>query len=471
MENEMIEPNTVLDLNWLMNADLNSFKQVASLGSQKMAELNLLLQTPEGGAIARELANGTRSLGGREAPVYIPIAQRSADDQAAFWEEAGIETVQIAEDIQRADAQAAADAAEATALSSLAEPVVETPAAPVAAEVDAEAEHLRAAGITVHKSATGQVVRLVQDYQVKDESGRPIGRPTHLEAKSFAELIFKQKTAHENAVRYAERTKQNRAKSQEIAQQSEQLSAQAMKNKAEAEEAVKTAGNEPAKIVDAVRKVTKADADAEQAVLAHKKAQLDIINAWLTDHSEDYYNCEANTQALGGYLTANKLSLSYDNLERAYQSVRKQLAPLVPGPAEPSVAVAPNAPAAATAASPVTAAPIEPAAAAQPAAHVPVTPAEPASRPAATVPAVPSAAVKNTPAARRPGVNGSLPPGTLTAVRPSAQQPVPQATTRAETLKLIKSMPNEEYRKKLAQSAQFRQQLRAAGIEVIGYKD
>jgi len=170
-------------------------------------------------------------------------------------------------------------------------------------------------------------------------------------------------------------------------------------------------------------------------------------------------------------LTANKLSLSYDNLERAYQSVRKQLAPLVPGPAEPSVTVAPNAPAATTAASTVTAAPIEPAAVVQPAAHVPVTPAEPASRPAATVPAVPSAAVKNTPAARRPGVNGSLPPGTLTAVRPSAQQPVPQATTRAETLKLVNSMSREEYRQKLAQSAQFRQQLRAAGIEVIGYKD
>ena len=79
-----------------------------------------------------------------------------------------------------------------------------------AADKVAEDEEYKAAGITVVKDASGNITKIVMTYQARDEAGNPIGRPTYLEAKSWFELTTKQRAAHENAVRFAERIKKQK---------------------------------------------------------------------------------------------------------------------------------------------------------------------------------------------------------------------------------------------------------------------
>ncbi len=444
---------SVFTLDWLKSVTLADFKKSAGKvapGSQELADLNALLSSDEGKTIAFEMLND---------PDYKPVSQRQPTEE---------EVAQIAADTARAEAEAAEAATvavptpeEQTFASTLA-----AAAAKAMAEREAEDAALCKEGIGVHRDANGIVVRIVQDYQVLGENDHPIGRPTHLEARSWPELVLKQKTAHENAVRYAERVKSSKFKSAAIAMQGVE-SNQAVKAAQEesaklAEEAVKE--QDPAKMKEAVKKSVQAEREAQAASETARSYGQSVAQLWMDDHTDDFVACQASSTIIGGWLTENNLPVSYENLESAFQACKHQLpkpeirveVPVAPVDNPPVAApVAPVAP-------PASIPPVAPpAAAVTPSAATP-----PVTQPAAKAPAAtPVAAVPNPPAARRPGVNGSLAPGSMSIARPTV---VAQPTaTRAELLHAINKMSREEYRKKL-HDANYVKQLQAAGIPVIG---
>ena len=420
--------NVVIDMDWLKSATYADMKSVLNASARypdKVAALNALFATPEGMQIAHEMIND---------PDYIPVSKRPVDPA---------EAAQIAEDLRIAEEQAELDRKAAEEAVAEAAPVVEVP--PVAPIEEKK--------------------KIVVDYQVRDEQGNPIGRPTHIEGWSWEEVSKKQVAAHENAVRYAERVKKNKARDIEVTTENKQLSEQAATSAKEATAAVETATkeNDPAKLQEAIRKTAKADRDAELAIQAAKQKGQLIANAWLADHKEDFLQCDANTKIIGEWMAANGLTLTYENLENAYAANETKLVKPSARPVEEPAVEAPNAPAAAPAAT-AAPAPVIPAPAPVVAVPAPATP--PASQPVVPAPSPTPVAAPNTPAARRPGVNGSLPPGTLTAARPAAQQ-VPETTSIDAFKKEVDKMPGKEFRQKVASSKQFRDQLRAAGIQIL----
>ncbi len=422
--------NVVIDMDWLKSATYADMKSVLNASSRypdKVAALNALFATPEGMQIAHEMIND---------PDYIPVSQRPVDPAEAEQRAADLRLAEEqAEAARLADEQAAAAAAS----------VVEEP--PVVVPPIEEKK------------------KIVVDYQVKDEQGNPIGRPTHIEGWTWEEVSKKQIAAHENAVRYAERVKKNKAKDVETQTEIRQLEASAKQSEQDAATAVDVATKEkdPIKLKEAIQKTAKADRDAELAIQAAKQKGQLIANAWLADHKDDFLQCDANTKLIGEWMAANGLTLTYENLENAYAANETKLVKPQHRPVEEPAAEAPNAPAAAPAAA-AAPAPVIPAPAPVAAAPVPATP--PASQPVVPAPSPTPVAAPNTPAARRPGVNGSLPPGTLTAARPVVQQ-TPETTSIDAFKKEVDKMPGKEFRQKVASSKQFRDQLRAAGIPVL----
>jgi hypothetical protein len=423
--------NTVIDLAWLESATLEDLKSAMRNPSQ-LAAVNVLLQTPEGKAIASEMLND---------PDYKPRPRQAAPTPE--------EAAQIAADTALAEQQAQEAAALAAEVPAPPVPVVESaPAAPVAAPVEEEKK------------------KIVLDYQATAEDGTPIGRPTHIEGWSNEEVVEKLKAAHVNAVRYAERMKKNKVASVEARTQQKQDQERAEKLNQEASTAVEEATKEkdPIKLKDAIVKVSKADREAEIARESARAQGVVIANAWMADHKEDFQPCHANTEIIGKWLAANELDLSYENLELAFVANEIRLAKPVQVPVEevPAV-VAANPPAAA----PAVVAEVKPSITAPPApvAEPVSTPAAPASQPAAAAPEVtPVAAPITQSATRKPGVNGGIVPGSLSAPRPQTQ-PQPQTTTRAELLKEMKAMSSDQLRKKL-KNAEYTSKLRAAGIPV-----
>lgn len=428
---------TVINIEWLRQATYADMKAVLNASSrhpEKVAALNELFATPEGMKIANEMIND---------PQYVPVSQRpvSAEEEAQRLADLDLAEKQEAEEQQRL-------ADEAAAAGALSEPVV----APV-----------------VVPEPIAEKKKIVVDYQATAEDGTPIGRPTHIEGWTHEEVIDKIKNAHINAVRYAERVKRGRVKDIETTTQVQKLEEQAKVSQQEADVAVEVATKEkdPAKLQEAIRKSTKAERDNEEALAARRAAGQAIANAWLIEHKEDYLQCEANNNLISKWMADNGLTLTHENLEAAYVANETKLAkPQYRLSVEEPAAVVPNAqpaasvtPPAAASIIPVPVAPVVP----EP---VPATP--PASQPAATAPApAPAAAPNSAPAARRPGVNGGIAPGTLSAARPSGT-PTPQPTSNEAFLKEVHAMPREEYREKLRTSKQFREQLKAAGVKIIG---
>lgn len=429
-----MDVNTVIDLDWLKSATYADMKTVLNASSrypEKVAQLNALFATPEGMAIANDMIND---------PHYVPVSKRPVDPA---------EAEQLAADLRLAEEQAAAEEirlAEEARLIAETPPVVEVP---VVAPIE-------------------EKKKIVVDYQATTEDGTPIGRPTHIEGWSHEEVIEKMKQAHVNAVRYAERVKRNKVQSIEQTAQQVQTEQQVNQAQKDATVAVELATKEkdPEKLQDAIRKTAKADRDAEIAKqTAFRQGQL-IAAAWIKDHKEDFQECDANSKIMGDWMVANGLILTYENLELAYAANETKLAkPEYRRPVEEPVVVPSNAAPAAPVA-PATPAPVIPAPVAVAPAPVSATP--PVSQPVVNAPApTPAVAANPAPAARRPGVNGSLPPGTLTAARPVGQQ-VPETTNIETFRKEVDKMSGKEFRQKVTTSKQFRDQLRAAGIPVLG---
>lgn len=427
------------DIQWLRSATKDQLVATLKLGPEVIAEVNATLATPEGRQISKEMIND---------PDYIPVSQRQPDPE---------EAVQIAEDEARAAAQAEADAA--LAAEEAARAAAATPTGPTQQEIDAaEDAEAKASGITVTRE-NGRITRLVQAYQVTDESGRPIGRPTHLEARSWAELASKQKLAHENGVRYAERIKRNRVQNIETISKNNADFQQAQKAQQEADAAIEEAAKDTTKLPVAIRKATAAELAAADAARKGFEEGQRVAGAWMEDHKDDYLVCKANSDILGAWLMTNKLDLTYENLELAYLACESQLAK----PVQPTAVPAPAAinPPAVAPAVPATAQPLIPAAPAAPP-QVPALPsALPPTQETPTPAPTPAGAPNVQPPARRPGVNGGVMPGSATP-RPVGQQ-TPAPSTRAEMMKEIKNMSGDQYRAAM-KNPKFRARCEAAGI-------
>lgn len=349
-------------------------------------------------------------------------------------------------------------AAEAAAVAGT--PTPEVPAAPVVPDTAAEDAEYKAHGIVTYRDAGGKITRLVQEYQVRDDEGNPIGRPTHLEAKNVLELSNKQRVAHEEAVRFGYRMKKHKT----TFKQEPRTILTDEQVKAAAEQALEE--KDPSKAEDVVRAAIETQYAKREAELKAKENREEgraISNEFMRRHLHDYNPCDANQKEIGEYFVAHKLDFTLDNLEVCFADlmdenklvkVERPFQRPVEGAANPAptTATAPAAtegtpPVASPAAAPVSAAP-------QPAASTP--PVE------GTV--TPSVAPNNpAPATRRPGVNGSLPPGSLSAQRPV---PVDPSQARKEFMKKLNKMTSVEIRRERDTNPQFVKELATYGIKL-----
>lgn len=238
--------------------------------------------------------------------------------------------------------------------------------------------------------------KIVLEYQVKDEEGNPLGRPTHLEAFTYEELVEKMRVCHTEATRAFHRLKKQKftPKPVETTPVSVGMSDQdllaAMKD---------IRSEDPTKALDAQKRITKSEVDKqlskEREALRLQQEAARAQHASLTflkNHINDFNNCEANNIVLRDYILENELDWTVDNLELAFTAKELELAPVVKPVA------------------PVNPPPVVPTIVAAPTVAQPVVPA-----PAPVVPAV-----NPTSAQPRPGVNGSLIPGDTSAIRPAA---------------------------------------------------
>jgi hypothetical protein len=277
-----------------------------------------------------------------------------------------------------------------------------------------ENEQLAVAGISVVRDQYGNIAKLIQDYQAKDDNGAPIGRPTHLEARTWPEMAMKQREAHTQAVRWGHRLKQQKISFRETQPQTTQ-------NLSDSEllETMKDLrSDDPQKQLDAIRKVQRVEVDKQAAERAETERQAAVSKRFLARHKEDFYNCNANIQIVRDYFAANPdLMWTDDNLELCFLAIEDKLAPVpeaapVIEPVETKATVPP-----------VTVQAVQP---------VPVTPAQ--------VPVV-----DNPPAATpRRGVHGGVVPGESSATRPAI------AKTRKLTAEEVKSWSPEVMKKNMA---------------------
>lgn len=286
---------------------------------------------------------------------------------------------------------------------------------------ESEAQRIAAEQEAARKAAEPK--KFVVDYQVKDEDGNPIGRPTHLEASSQEELTNKIIEAHVQATRAFHRLKKQKISFKEppivpVQQASDAELLAAMKD---------LKSDDPQKQLDAVRRVQRAEVDKIQAESDRKIAeatelrrQEDVSRRFLQRHKHDFNNNEANRQAIKEYFEENELQWTDDNLEICLHALESKLAPVE--------SVAPVVPA-----NPVPVVPV-------------VQVAPPVVQPvvSTTVPVV--ATANPVAAAPRPGVNGGIVPGQNSGSRPVI-------TTKQLTAEEIKSWDGATMRAKMRNPA------------------
>ena len=383
----------------------------------------------------------------REAAVWVSKMLQEGDSYQPVAQEVTPSldpSVAIPPTIEELAAQAEADAAVEAARQAGAQPIPVDTTTYAAAE-DAQ---LKAVGIVVFRDTTGNISRLVQDYQVTDEDGTtPIGRSTHLEARTLVELILKQRQCHENATRAF-----HRMKKQKLTRQEEPVQSKVVLTEEEIIAAAQASLKE--KDVDSAVAVVKQIVDRkydEREQSAKDKedfARGRMVSAeFMQKHIHDYNPCKANSIVVQEYMLENKLAWTVDNLEIAFADLT-ELGKLAPVPHrksadEPVVEPTNPAPTTVETATPAPAANPAPATAplvsAQvPAVEAPSTASQHVERPTETMPATPQSAT----VARRPGVNAGIQPGTFSAQRPTA-------TTPTLTKKDIARMKPEELRLKL----------------------
>lgn len=313
--------------------------------------------------------------------------------------------------------------------------------------------------------------KITRVYQVRDENGNPIGRPTSLTANSMEEMLDLMQKAHEEATRAFHREKKRVL----TFKQKEQTAVTPESIKAAAAKALEAKNADEA--LEVVRGVIANEYKSQEEAarlreieLKNKEAYAEgqrIGNQFVRNHLHDFNPVEANLLALGEALKKHDLEFTLENLEFVFDDLKSQEGKLVAGgnpqAAKRQAEPAPITPAPATevAAVPTTELP-----ATEPAAPVTVTEvAPPAAQSQPTVEATEStpAAPQSATPARRPGVNGGIAPGTLSAKRPEAINP---ELARKEFMKELKAMPASEMKQRLNHDPQFVKKLQQHGIRV-----
>jgi hypothetical protein len=348
-------------------------------------------------------------------------AQIEAVMNAPIIDEAAVAEAQAEEDRIAAEAAVIVEAEAAAKAAAEADAKV---------KADAEAAAVEAEKARLAAEEAAKPKKIIKEYQVRDENGNPIGRPTHLEAATWEEMSQKQEIAHVQAVRYAERIKRQKltfkqAQDTPVPLTEEQLLAEAAKLKSD----------DPAEALAASKKIFNAELEQERQQLALEKENARREReafSFMKNHVTDYNPCQANAEILQGYLEDNNLDFTVDNLEAAFMATESQLASAAAKAVEPAVQE------------------IVPAVDNTPS---PVQPAEPVVVPVA--PAVPPAAAPNAPAPARRLPDGGLIPGQTLTGRPTVTKPV--GLTKAD----IKNMPTEEYKRRLTHEKGFREKVNA----------
>jgi hypothetical protein len=398
----------------------------------------------------------------REVAVHVNklLQERS---EAAEQAETQVDQ-QLARVVPPSTEQLANEAAAMAAETPVVPAVVETPAAPAAKPWEAEDAALKLQGVTVTRDEKGVPTRYSQEYQVRDEDGTPIGRPTYLSARTLVEFLAKKDEAHISATRAFYRLKKQKLTFKQEKQR--------VLTPEEISEAARVALGEKdqSKVEDVINATIETKFEKREGELREKELLNEgkaISNEFMRRHLHDYNLCDANKKAMGEYFAENNLEFTLDNLEAAFLDLMSQEGKLVkveaPFTARQVTETANPATATTVAATETPAIPASVTPAAVPASAAPAQPAAP-SQPAVEATAPTSAAAPNVqPAARRPGVNGGIAPGTLSAQRPGAPDPV---LARKEFLKTVREMKPEVMRAKLKNDPQFVQQLKAYGIKI-----
>jgi hypothetical protein len=333
-------------------------------------------------------------------------------------------------------------------------PVVGEPATTDVAEVERvraqrvaeEAQRVEAQRLEAEAVAAQVPKKIVLEYQVTDESGNAIGRPTHLEATSHEEMVAKVKEAHIQATRAFNRLKSQKVQSLKEATASGQIVTppQAAPSMSDEEmiAAIKALKSDDPKVaLEAHRKLQadelakqKAVSDAELARVNEDRRQEKVSHGFLNDHKHDFNPCEANINLIRDYFQENQLPWTRDNLEVALLAKSSELAGVV----QPTAPVAPN---------PVPTATL-PAAAVTTTVAVPPVQAAPTATVAAIPPANPAVIVP------RPGVNAGVVPGETSGSRPTG------TTSSGITVAEITSWDAKTMREKM-RNPQLRAQIQA----------
>lgn len=416
----------------LANPELLTIEHIRGWNGQEMLEY---MKSPIGRRVA-EVVSEANSKPRPVQPTETTALQRTDLRQARRLnaaDEAALYAQQKAEEAQRlAEAEAEEAAAEAAEAAEAQRKASEAETQRVAAE---EAEKVRLAAEALKPK------KIVVEYQVKDEKGNPIGRPTHLEAATEEEMRQKLITAHEQATRAF-----HRLKSQKVTfEKTTQTPTQAGLSDAELLTLAKNLkSDDPAVALDAQKKIAKSEVDkqlaGERAENARLKGLIDAANAsnqFLADHKDDFVNNTANVELISNYLKDNDMPWTKDNLEVAFIALESQLAH-VDTPV--TVAAADNPPTPTVPPQTVTQQPV--ASSTQATAPASASPANAA--PATTTPAA------NTAPQPRPGVNTGIVPGESSAARPDETRNGPAIGL---TITEILSWDSQTMRKNMANKA------------------
>ena len=403
----------------LVKLDSGTIKEL-SKDPARLAAFNAIVSSPEGAAAIAQVAQEVPFAVPAAAAVVEPVVQTS--EEIASAQEA--ERV-AAENVQREQAEQQAQAAR-----------------------EAQAAELAAAGITIQYDANGGIAKIVKIYQARDEEGKPIGNPTHLEARTWPELSTKQAAAHENAMRLAERVKKQKVTFREpekplVQTMTDDQIRQVLQEVSTETDPVKSAELKQRVVEDEMARNRQKTADALK-----KAVELQTALIFIKRHVRDYNDNEANGQLLRSWVLENNLEFTVDSLEVAFETLKHQLAPVetsTPAPAAIPVNTPP--------AKPAVAAPAAPVAAIPPAAPAPA----PAPQPVAAAPVTPVPANQPIPS-RRPGINGGIPPGSFTGSRPTSNQQAPEFTMK--DLKELSKNP-QEMRRRIKMEPGFEQKVNA----------
>ena len=389
-------------------------------------------------------------------------AKQKTEDDAVAAEAAEQQRLANEAAQQDADQKAAADKA-----------VAEKAAADAAEQEKQLAEKARIAEEAAHPKT-----KIVKEYQVRDEEGNPIGRPTHLEADSWEEMSEKQQAAHENAVRYAERMKKRAALRPTPAVPQAPIPILSDEQR-KAFEAEAQAEGPKAEIAKSKLEVDDANKERLQARQINEQAKIERESILFINANKDFYPCTGNARIMSEYLHAEGLEWNAGNLEIAYEKLASKLtsrpvedvAPVVPANPAPVVPT-PQPAAAATPAAPAVVPAVENIPQTPPANNSPVVAAsvvatEPSTKvePVVPIPSeIPAPPAVNPPAPVKRSASG-IEPGSLHGAR--RQQTAPTESTQqtvSEIKREVARMPLNVFKKNL-RNPKFREKLKFAGIQ------